>query len=63
MEVTTNIVTPMPEFETLDYAAVLYPRANRGYQEDRSNVYLSPRGGFGLYLGRRNTFPNVAGKY
>ena len=49
------------ENETLDYAAVLYPRANRGSQEDGSNVYLSPRGGFGLYLGRRNTFPNVAG--
>ena len=45
----------------LDYAAVLYPRPNRGYQEDRSNVYLSARGGFGLYLGRRTTFPNLPG--
>lgn len=51
----------LDENEALDYAAVLYPRANRGYQEDRSNVYLSPRGGFGLYLGRRTTFPHLAG--
>ncbi len=51
----------LDENETLDYAAILYPRANRGYQEDRSNVYLSPRGGFGLYLGRRATFPHLPG--
>jgi ATP-dependent helicase YprA (DUF1998 family) len=51
----------LDENEVLDYAAILYPRANRDYQEDRSNVYLSPRGGFGLYLGRRTTFPNVPG--
>src|SRR5207237_3721108 len=51
----------LDENETLDYAAVLYPRSYRGDQDDRENVYLSPRGGFGQYLGRRTTFPAVFG--
>ncbi len=48
--------------ETLDWAAVLYPGAQRGNNDDRENIYLSPRGGFGQYLGRRTTFPSVFGQ-
>ena len=47
----------LDENETLDYAAVLYPGPQRGNNDDRENIYLSPRGGFGQYLGRRTTFP------
>ena len=42
----------LDENETLDYAAILYPSAQRGNHDDRENIYLSPRGGFGQYLGR-----------
>jgi ATP-dependent helicase YprA (DUF1998 family)/very-short-patch-repair endonuclease len=44
------------EEERMELASILYPRS--GTANDRSdNVYLSPRGGFGQYLGRPNTFP------
>ncbi len=43
----------------LDYAAILYPGPHHGNNDDRENIYLSPRGGFGQYLGRRTTFPSV----
>ena len=49
------------ENETLDYAAVLYPRANRGSQEDGSNVYLSPRAVSGSVPGPAEHVPDVAG--
>src|SRR5262249_24650129 len=57
-----NLIPPwgLEEDETPDYAPILYPIRHRGYQEARSNVYLSPRGGFGLFLGRRTTFANLA---
>ncbi|CAG0975664.1 hypothetical protein ANRL4_01549 [Anaerolineae bacterium] len=41
------------ENETMDYAAILFPRPRGEY---RSNVYLSARGGFGQYLRRASTF-------
>jgi superfamily II DNA/RNA helicase len=44
------------EFETLVYSSTLYPQP-RGGDDDRSGVYLSPRGGFGLFLRRHGTFP------
>ncbi len=44
------------ELETLSYSATLFPRP-RGGEDERSAVYLSPRGGFGLYLRRHGTFP------
>ncbi len=49
----------LDENETLEYASIAYPRPSQGGQDDRSNVYLSPRGGFGLFLGRRTTFPHL----
>ena len=45
------------EASRLEYAAVLFPRA-RANTDSRSNIYLSPRGGFGNYLGRVTTFPD-----
>jgi very-short-patch-repair endonuclease len=44
------------EYETLVYSSTLYPRPRAG-EDVRSAVYLSPRGGFGLFLRRRGTFP------
>jgi ATP-dependent helicase YprA (DUF1998 family) len=44
------------EYETLAYSSTLYPRPRAG-EDDRTAVYLSPRGGFGLYLRRHGTFP------
>jgi hypothetical protein len=49
------------ESETLDYAAILYPRSYRGDEDDRGHIYLSPRGAFGQYLSRRTTFPEAGG--
>jgi len=37
------------ELDNLLYSAVLFPRS-RTIDDDRNAVYLSPRGGFGLYL-------------
>src|SRR5262249_18889140 len=51
----------LDENETLDYAAILYAKSYRGGADDRENLYLSPRGGFGQYLGRRTTFPGAPG--
>ncbi len=44
------------ELETLSYSTTLFPRPRSG-EDERSAVYLSPRGGFGLYLRRHGTFP------
>lgn len=49
----------LDENESLEYASVVYPRPGRGGYDDRSNLFLSPRGGFGLFLGRRTTFPHL----
>jgi ATP-dependent helicase YprA (DUF1998 family) len=51
----------LDENERLDYATILYPRSLVGNQDDRQNIYLSPRGGFGQYLGRPSTFPSLFG--
>ena len=48
-------VWAIDEFERLAYAATLYPRS-RVPDDPRVDVYLSPRGGFGQYLDRRDTF-------
>jgi len=45
------------EDERLDYAAILLPRASQK-GDHGSFTYLSPRGGFGQYLRRSNTFPD-----
>jgi hypothetical protein len=46
------------ENETLDYAAILFPRS-RTAQDQGENVFLSARGGFGQYLRRNTTFPEL----
>lgn len=46
----------LDESETLEYSRVLFPRpVTPG--DHRGHVYLSPRGGFGLYLNRPATLP------
>jgi len=44
------------EQERLVFGSIAYPRPRAG-DDDRSAVYLSPRGGFGSYLRRRGIFP------
>lgn len=44
------------EDETNVHAAVLYPRPAQKDSDYMGNVFLSPRGGFGLYLKRPTTF-------
>ena len=41
---------------TLSTASILFPRPRAG-DDDRSAMYLSPRGGFGSYLRRHGIFP------
>ena len=48
------------EGETLEYAAVLYPRAKRKQFDYGGDIFLSPRGKFGKYLVRSNTFEDYA---
>jgi len=48
----------LDEQEVLEHASVLFPRPSRGRDDYGGNVYLSPRGGFGQYLGRPSTFPD-----
>jgi len=46
------------EIDAMEHAAVLYPRS-RSKEDDRSKnavAFLSPRGGFGQYLGRASTW-------
>jgi superfamily II DNA/RNA helicase/very-short-patch-repair endonuclease len=45
------------EQEQLAFGSIAYPRPRAG-DDDRSAIYLSPRGGFGSYLRRSGTFPN-----
>ena len=47
----------LDENEKLVYAHALFPRSRRK-GDSRDFVYLSPRGGFGLYLRRATTFPD-----
>src|SRR6266536_1950673 len=52
-----RLVAPwaLDENEPKEYATILFPRG-RGSDDNRSNVYLSARGGFGQYLRRGTTF-------
>ena len=43
----------------MEHAAVLFPRPAQGRDDYGGNVFLTARGGFGQYLGRRGTFPEV----
>src|SRR5262249_20448130 len=45
--------------ETLDYAAMLFPRSRPPQDQGEKNVFLSARGGFGQYLRRNTTFPEL----
>lgn len=49
------------ENEKMEHAAVLYPRS-RGARDYGGHFFLSPRGGFGQFLGRASTFPDLGGK-
>ncbi|HEX5501081.1 MAG TPA: DEAD/DEAH box helicase, partial [Thermomicrobiales bacterium] len=51
----------LDEYETLEAAAVAFPRAGRE-RERRDDVFVSARGGFGLYLRRARTFPDYDGR-
>jgi ATP-dependent helicase YprA (DUF1998 family)/very-short-patch-repair endonuclease len=47
--------------EELIYGRVIYPRPRRrAAREDRRNVYVSARGGFGQFLRRAASFPSYA---
>jgi len=46
------------ESERMEAAPALFPRG-RQRGDYGGNIYLSPRGGFGQYLRRRTTFPDV----
>jgi ATP-dependent helicase YprA (DUF1998 family)/very-short-patch-repair endonuclease len=48
------------ENERMEYAAIAFPRSSGG-DDSSGNVYVSSRGGFGMYLRRHNTFPDYAG--
>jgi hypothetical protein len=48
------------EAQVLEYAAVAFPRPSSGQGDTGDYVFLSARGGFGLFLGRRATFPDLA---
>ncbi len=52
-----RLVAPwaLDENEPKEYATILFPRG-RGSDDNRSNVYLSARGGFGQYLRRGTPF-------
>lgn len=54
----------LDENETMERAAVLFPRPSRGRFDsgDAARVHLSARGGFGQYLRRHNTFEQFAGR-
>ncbi len=44
----------------MEHSAVLFPRPAQGRDDYGGNVYLTARGGFGQYLGRRGTFSEWA---
>jgi ATP-dependent helicase YprA (DUF1998 family) len=48
----------LDENETMEYAAMLFPRS-RTPQDQGENVFLPARGGFGQYLRRNTTFPEL----
>lgn len=58
-----HLVAPwaIDENERMEYAAVLFPRSAGG-DDYQGYVFVSARGGFGMYLRRRHTFPERAGE-
>lgn len=44
------------EVESMEHAAVLFPRPKRRGRDYGGDLYLSPKGKFGRYLGRATTF-------
>lgn len=53
-----HLIAPwaIDENERMEYAPILFPRSSQK-EDERSFIYLSPRGGFGQYLRRQLTFP------
>ncbi|MGH2521433.1 MAG: helicase-related protein, partial [Anaerolineales bacterium] len=51
----------LDENEKLEHATALFPRPS-DREDYGGNVYLSARGGFGLFLRRRSTFPHLDGR-
>jgi ATP-dependent helicase YprA (DUF1998 family)/very-short-patch-repair endonuclease len=51
----------LDEDESLEHAKILFPRSQRK-GDFRGCIYLSPRSGYGQFLGRINTFPNFPNK-
>jgi ATP-dependent helicase YprA (DUF1998 family)/very-short-patch-repair endonuclease len=58
-----RLVAPwaIDENERMEYAAVLFPRSSGG-DDYQGNVFVSARGGFGIYLRRHHTFPEYTGE-
>ena len=56
-----HLVDPwsIEEHEELSYASILYPRPRGREGDSRSGVFLSPRGSFGSFLRRPDTFPHL----
>jgi ATP-dependent helicase YprA (DUF1998 family)/very-short-patch-repair endonuclease len=50
------------ESSDMEHAAILFPRSAQGRDDYGGNVYLTARGGFGQYLGRSSTFPEMPGR-
>ncbi|MDP9309687.1 MAG: DEAD/DEAH box helicase [Chloroflexota bacterium] len=51
----------LDEDEQLEFASILFPRSRQA-GDYRGHTYLSARGGFGRYLRRRTTFPDLDGR-
>jgi ATP-dependent helicase YprA (DUF1998 family) len=54
-----HLIAPwaMDENEILEHSSILFPRRKLGDRDEYGgNLYLSPRGGFGVFLGRNTTF-------
>ncbi len=49
------------EDDRLEYAAVMFPRPSRR-GDTQNNLFVSARGGYGLYLRRRTMFPEFSGQ-
>jgi ATP-dependent helicase YprA (DUF1998 family) len=46
------------EVREMEHASVAFPRPSSGQSDTGDYIFLSSRGGFGLFLGRRATFPD-----
>ncbi len=55
-----HLIAPwaIDENERMEYAPILFPRSTQR-EDERSFVYLSPRGGFGQYLRRQLDFTKI----